>query len=88
MTLKKRFYDILTWFTTNVLLAYIMAPFFLLEFGSTVAFYDSVKWSGHIIGEEWPALRFIVILNMTRVRLNMTRVRGITRFGTNTTTLQ
>jgi len=48
-TIKKRYYDFLTWFTTTLFIAYNMAPFFLLEFGASVAFYRSVGWIGHIV---------------------------------------
>lgn len=49
MTIKKRYYDFMTWFTTSVFIAYNMAPFYLLEFEASVAFYASVGWIGHII---------------------------------------
>ena len=52
MTIKKRYYDFMTWFTTSVFIAYNMAPFYLLEFEASVAFYASVGWIGHIIGKE------------------------------------
>lgn len=48
-TVKKRYYDIVTWFTTCIFIAYNMAPFFLLELGASAAFYRSVGWIGHIV---------------------------------------
>jgi len=60
MTLKKLCYDFMTWFTTTIFLAYNMAPFFLLEFDSSVAFYASVKWIGHIaVGVAFVVLSII-----------------------------
>ena len=50
-TIKKRYYDFMTWFTTCIFIAYNMAPFFLLELGASAAFYRSVGWIGHIVGK-------------------------------------
>ena len=51
-TLKKQCYDFTTWFVTAIAVPYTMAPFFLLEFGASIAFYRSVGWFGHIAGES------------------------------------
>jgi len=60
LTIKKRYYDFVTWFTTSIFIAYNMAPFFLLEFEASVAFYSSVGWIGHIIvGSAFVVLSFV-----------------------------
>jgi len=59
-TIKKRYYDFVTWFTTCIFIAYNMAPFFLLELGASAAFYRSVGWIGHIVvGSAFVALSII-----------------------------
>ena len=60
MTLKKRWYDFLTWFTTTVFIAYNMAPFFLLELEASRAFYASMNYIGHIVGRSKSLVTLVV----------------------------
>ncbi|CAF0983475.1 unnamed protein product [Brachionus calyciflorus] len=42
-------YSIIGWVVTQLLIAYIVCPFFLLNFESSIKFLNSFYWIGHII---------------------------------------